>query len=219
MNLQLLNSEKTVERLHAIIKGSKKELILVSPYIKLNEKERLWQSLQVAEANKVRLTVVQRTDETGDIDDPDAYTVGRFHDMRQRGLQWLGAPSLHTKMYWSESAVLITSLNLLSSSITNSIEIGQYLEASEDVARARQYLDTEIRRLCRPIEIHFGHCIRCGDDIPFNGLRPYCGDDYEEWAGYGNGDYVDNFCHHCGKKARVTKNKPLCGDCFKEAVR
>lgn len=59
-----------------------------------------------------------------------------------------------------------------------------------------------------------GFCIRCATEIDHDPSKPYCLTHYREWAEYENRDYVDKFCHACGKAYGATMAKPLCKRCF-----
>ena len=61
-----------------------------------------------------------------------------------------------------------------------------------------------------------GFCIRCKVAMPSNQTRPYCKSCYARWARYKNEKYLENFCHTCGTKHRISLRKPLCLDCFKK---
>jgi len=63
-------------------------------------------------------------------------------------------------------------------------------------------------------EMENGYCIRCHIEIPINRYRPYCYECFEEWAKYGNHDYIDTYCHKCGKRYDSTINYPLCDECY-----
>jgi len=65
-------------------------------------------------------------------------------------------------------------------------------------------------------EINTGFCIRCHIEIPINRNRPYCRDCFETWANFGNPDYIDNYCHKCGKNYDSTINSPLCEECYSQ---
>jgi hypothetical protein len=60
-----------------------------------------------------------------------------------------------------------------------------------------------------------GHCIRCGDIIPFNVDAPYCPKHYKTWARYKDPTYLEKFCHKCGHEVTTTKKSPLCTNCRK----
>ena len=58
-----------------------------------------------------------------------------------------------------------------------------------------------------------GHCIRCGIKIPFNLAKPFCSACYTRWAEFENPDYVENYCHICGKPAVTAMSRPQCNAC------
>ncbi len=59
-----------------------------------------------------------------------------------------------------------------------------------------------------------GFCIRCGEAIPLDVVKPLCKSDYGKWKAYENRSYQEKFCHRCGSKHATSMNKPLCHDCF-----
>ncbi len=62
-----------------------------------------------------------------------------------------------------------------------------------------------------------GYCIRGGEKIPFDPARPFCLEHYKSWEKYGDKEYMEKYCHLCGKHHRTTFNKPLCISCFKNS--
>jgi len=60
-----------------------------------------------------------------------------------------------------------------------------------------------------------GHCIRCGETIPFNVDAPYCLKHYKTWARYKDPAYIEHFCHKCGHEVVTSKQSPLCSHCKK----
>ncbi len=155
-------------------------------------------------------------------------------------------PKLHAKLYWSESEVIITSLNLLSSSFLSSIEVGLWSQDPADVAQIRKFFrqeiephflsredilkragvneeeDSRVPRRSRNVEgprapvVTHGFCIRCALSIELDPEKPYCWDDFQKWAEYENADYEDSYCHGCGKEFPATMNKPLCRSCYRK---
>ncbi len=62
--------------------------------------------------------------------------------------------------------------------------------------------------------IEDGSCIRCGARIPYSINNPYCENCYQIWAHFRNRDYVENYCHKCGKQINnITYAQPLCKNC------
>jgi predicted amidophosphoribosyltransferase len=49
--------------------------------------------------------------------------------------------------------------------------------------------------------------------------HPLCGKCFTKWKHYGNPDYLENYCHACGKEsgdfAEITIARPLCENCFR----
>jgi hypothetical protein len=58
-----------------------------------------------------------------------------------------------------------------------------------------------------------GHCIRCGDKIPFNPEAPYCHKHYKTWLRYKDPTYPERYCHKCGQEAITSRNNPQCTQC------
>jgi hypothetical protein len=44
-----------------------------------------------------------------------------------------------------------------------------------------------------------GFCIRTGEKIPFNPLKPYSDKAYKSWAQYKNPNYKEKYCHKTGQ--------------------
>ncbi|WP_395809861.1 phospholipase D-like domain-containing protein [Archangium minus] len=244
MNLNLLNTDETISRLVSLIKNARKNVVLVSPYVTLGKEDRIGQAIRAALNNKVSVTLIFRLD-----DDLQSFarTFSEYlQELTARGLRLCLVPKLHAKLYWSESEVIISSLNLLSSSFLSSIEVGLWSQDPADVAQVRQFIKQEIEphilagqdlqkfvdskaggnarafRSSRqtespraPVGMH-GFCIRCAMPIALNPEKPYCWDDYQEWAEYENADYKDSFCHSCGEGFPATMNKPLCRSCYRK---
>ena len=59
-----------------------------------------------------------------------------------------------------------------------------------------------------------GFCIRRRESIDLNPDKPLCRHCYDEWNQYQKSDYVEEFCHACGRKAKTTILKPLCPRCY-----
>lgn len=62
-----------------------------------------------------------------------------------------------------------------------------------------------------------GFCIRCTNPLQYRPQSPLCGSCYSSWSRWGNENYAENVCHRCGDDADVSKGRPLCLPCFREA--
>jgi phosphatidylserine/phosphatidylglycerophosphate/cardiolipin synthase-like enzyme len=59
------------------------------------------------------------------------------------------------------------------------------------------------------------YCIRCNEPIPLCIEKPLCSDCFNTWSFFENREYVENFCHRCGKQIDgITFVKPFCLDCY-----
>lgn len=61
---------------------------------------------------------------------------------------------------------------------------------------------------------HKSFCIRHSDPIKYNPNFPFSDTAYNSWKQWKNEDYVENFCHSCGKAAPTIKRRPFCVRCF-----
>ena len=119
-------------RIMDVVRNAKEFLTLVSPYVDLPG--HLEQELRLAVKQRgVILRVIVRRD-------PDGTFGGRngkesISRLAELGAQLRAVPDLHAKIYLSESAVVVSSMNLLRSSWSNSMEFGAEISGpmAEDV--------------------------------------------------------------------------------------
>lgn len=57
-------------------------------------------------------------------------------------------------------------------------------------------------------------CIRTGERIKYNLNIPYSNGAYQSWRMWMNDDYIENYCHSCGRPDETSKRRPLCQECF-----
>ena len=60
-----------------------------------------------------------------------------------------------------------------------------------------------------------GVCIRGGEPIDFNILKPYCYTCFGVWNSFQNREYKENKCHACGRDWETDIDRPLCLDCLR----
>lgn len=135
---KFLNTSATNYFLEELIKGATERLLLISPYLKLNE--RIKELLE----DKNRLKI-------------DVRIVYGKTELQPSEVNWLKqlayirtsyCHNLHAKCYLSESACIITSLNLYDFSQINNNEMGIYLSREED-AELYQNAYEEAQRIIR----------------------------------------------------------------------
>jgi hypothetical protein len=210
--------------LQQLINQAQDTLILISPYLKINE--RLRQALEDKDRMKIDIRIVYGKSEL----QPDQ--TNWLKSLRYIRTSY--CENLHAKCYLNENEAIVTSMNLYEFSQVNNQEMGLYITRAGD---AELYSDVynEAWRLIRisdearvsvkvippedtkPAVSGKGYCIRCKKDIALNPAVPYCVECYIVWKKYGNWGYQEKYCHRCGKDSQSTMNKPVCLDCFKQS--
>ena len=138
---KFLNTSGTTYHLEELIKGARDKLILISPFLRLND--RIKELLEDKDRMKIDIRVV--------------YGKNELHPAE---IQWLNAlrfvrtsycRNLHAKCYLSESAAIVTSLNLYEFSQVNNNEMGILIARDEDADLYRDVVD-EAQRIIRVSE-------------------------------------------------------------------
>ena len=135
---KFLNSSGTTYHLEELIKNSSDRLIIISPYLKLNE--RIKELLEDRNRLKIDIRIV----------------YGK-NDLHPEEINWLKnltfirtsfCKNLHAKCYLNENECIITSLNLYEFSQVNNNEMGVLIYRNDD---AKLYADTyeEAQRIIR----------------------------------------------------------------------
>lgn len=120
---KFLNTSATNYYLEELIKGASERLVLISPYLKLND--RIKELLE----DKNRLKI-------------DVRIVYGKSELQPNEINWLKeltfirtsfCKNLHAKCYLNEESCIITSLNLYEFSQVNNNEMGIYVSRQDDV--------------------------------------------------------------------------------------
>jgi len=217
-------------QLEELVKGAKEKLILISPFLKMNE--RIRQLIEDKDRDKIDIRVVYGKNE-----------------LQPEENNWLKAKAsvrasfcknLHAKCFLNEAVALITSMNLYEFSQVNNEEMGILVSKAEDAALYASVYEEAMRliRISEEIRVTVekvvtadvdgrraargravapekGVCIRCEKTLKADPTHPYCKDCYAKWKQYENPEYEEKFCHLCGKVNKSTMRKPTCYDCFK----
>lgn len=202
--------------LEQLIKKANEKLILISPFLKIND--RIKQSLE----DKNRLKI-------------DIRVVYGKNELQPEENNWLSSMThirssfckdLHAKCYLNENEAIITSMNLYEFSQVNNNEMGIFIEKNIDPELYKEIYE-EAYRLIRisdeivvsvekavPKDNKFdqrnqsekkngsnkqGFCIRTGVSIPFNVEKPMSYDAFKSWSKYGDPEYAEKFCHFSGE--------------------
>lgn len=213
--------------LEQIIKSSNERLILISPFLKIND--RIKELLEDKDRLKIDIRVIYGKNE---LQPEENNWLKSMNSIRTSFCK-----NLHAKCYMNEKEALITSMNLYEFSQANNNEMGIsvlkesdeklfgdiYAEASR-LIRISEEIKVSVEKVVQKDFIQTkkvkeskdqGHCIRCDNSITLNPLVPYCKDCYAIWKKHNNDEYQEKFCHICGEKEKSTKAKPSCYDCYK----
>jgi len=214
--------------LQQLINNANEKLILISPFLKINE--RIRQSLEDKDRLKIDIRIIYGKNE---LQPEENNWLRSLQSIRSSFCK-----NLHAKCYMNENEAIITSMNLYEFSQINNNEMGIYLSKSED-SELYQNVYNEVMRLVRisdeikisvekvivqeknndeaPVNnLEKGFCIRCKKDIQANLSQPYCSDCYKIWIKFKNRNYKEVCCHLCGKENGSTMNKPICLACYKK---
>ncbi|MGE0085457.1 MAG: phospholipase D family protein [Desulfococcaceae bacterium] len=213
--------------LQQLINNANEKLILISPFLKINE--RIRQSLEDKDRLKIDIRIIYGKNEL----QPDENNwLKSLQSVRSSFCK-----NLHAKCYMNENEAIITSMNLYEFSQVNNNEMGIYVSKTED-SEMYQDIYNETMRLLRisdeirvsvekiiysekdnkisEIPSDTGYCIRCKKNIVLNASQPYCTECFKVWNQFKNRNYKETCCHVCGKENASTISKPICYDCYKQ---
>lgn len=225
-----LTTHGTSYHIEKLITGSKKKLVLVSPYLQLSK--TFIERLSDAGNRGVKIHIIYGKDE---LKSNEKQTLSLMTNL---SLYYFH--NLHAKCYLNESEMVITSMNMYEFSEKNNREMGVLILRKEDSEvyddavleiqsiikssepkelfknkneRREEYHQTN--SVTRSVQSLSGVCIRCSTDIPLNVEKPLCYSCYETWASFNNPDYEENVCHGCGNDEPTSMFQPFCLNCFK----
>ena len=138
---QFLNTSATNYFLEELIKAARERLIVISPFLKFND--RIRELLQDKDRMKIDVRIVYGKSELAP------------HEINWlRSLAYVRTSfcqNLHAKCYLNESAAIITSMNLYDFSQVNNNEMGVFIKRDEEAELYRETYE-EAQRLIRVSE-------------------------------------------------------------------
>lgn len=210
--------------LQQLINNANEKLILISPYLKINE--RIRNCLEEKDRFKIDIRIIYGKSELQPSENNWLKTL--------RSVRTSYFKDLHAKCYLNEKEAIVTSMNLYDFSQVNNYEMGIYIykesdrelynSVSEEVSRLLR-LSNEIKisvstipkeKVQKEAEVKSsGYCIRCHSEIKLNPMVPYCKNCYSIWKKHENNEFEEKYCHICGKSNKSTLNKPSCYTYYK----
>jgi phosphatidylserine/phosphatidylglycerophosphate/cardiolipin synthase-like enzyme len=226
-------------RLEEIIKSATERLVIISPFLRVNE--RIKELLDDKNRLKIDVRVI--------------YGKNELHPEESIWLEsmtWIRTSfckNLHAKCYLNENEALLTSMNLYEFSQINNNEMGLLVSRQEEPELYDDILQESMRimRISEEIRVTVarvkttendkehvvaentlrrsrpnletpkdGFCIRCKSGLPVAPAQPYCRRCYASWKRYENKEYEEKYCHVCGTEHATTLLKPLCLACYRK---
>ena len=222
-------------RLEEIIKSSTERLILISPFLRVNE--RIKELLEDKDRLKIDVRVIYGKNE---LQPEENNWLESMTSIRTSFCK-----NLHAKCYLNENEALLTSMNLYEFSQINNNEMGilvsreqepelynEILQESMRIIRVSEEIRVTVARVqtsenikerpagrkprTTPQKPSGGFCIRCNSALAANPAQPYCKPCYASWRRYENKEYEEKHCHTCGAEYASTLLKPVCYACYKK---
>lgn len=135
---KFLGTTATNYHLEELIKEARERLIIISPFLKFNERFR--QLLEDKDRMKIDIRIIYGKSELAP---PEINWLGSLESVRTSFRE-----NLHAKCYMNERAVIITSMNLYEFSQINNDEMGVYIQRDEEPELYKEVYE-EVQRLIR----------------------------------------------------------------------
>lgn len=220
---KFLDTSAVTHYLQQVINNANDKLILISPYLKIND--RIKAGLVDRDRFKIDIRLIYGKSE---LQPAERNWLNSLKSVRTSFCK-----DLHAKCYLNEKEAIVTSMNLYDFSQVNNYEMGIYISKEED-SPLYDELYQEVSRLIRtsgdeitvtvskapskrvqrskPTQAQNGCCIRCHTEIKLNPMVPYCKTCFSSWNK--TDDFEEKVCHICGQPNKSTKAKPSCYNCY-----
>ncbi len=197
-------------RILDIVRDATEYLTLVSPYVDVTG--HLEQQLRLAVERGVRLLIVVRRD-------PDDTLGGRNGKEALSRLASLGAhvkavDNLHAKIYLSESAIVVSSMNLLKSSWSNSLEFGMEVPEGPEGDNVRAYVWNTLVKLGTDVSPHRSPGKPSSARKPRRTAKKAVAEERKTYRTKKKKPVREGHCIRCGTSIALDPSRPLCADCY-----
>lgn len=237
--LEFLTTRGVSNWIEKIIIEAEKELVLISPYLKLSKD--LKDRLEDASKRDIKITIIYGKDELKSVE--KKFIENLMH------IELYFLNNLHAKCYYNEKNLVMSSMNMYEYSEINNREMGilidkesnkeLYLNITKEAQSFREHAEIQYnnskkrfkydsvksssteystkntynnQHICDHIK---GFCIRCATPIKYNFKKPMCNSCYNQWSFWQNYDYIENVCHCCGENLEASFGRPVCLPCYK----
>jgi hypothetical protein len=134
--MKILPPHKIAGEISDVIYAAREYLIIASPYVDFNYWKRIQNELITAKNRGVHISFYVRN---------DSNNAKSWEQVESLGIRPILIDNLHAKFYLNERMGVISSMNLLSSSQSNSIEIGCKLESEAELEELKKFVDDFIK--------------------------------------------------------------------------
>lgn len=116
-------------KIMTLIDQAKEELIIVSPYNKVTDWDKLIKRLDRARERGVGITWYIRSG-----------VKNNARQIRSLGIEPIEVDNLHAKLYMNENDAVVTSMNLSEYSDTSSIDIGYFIDEKDEYSNLTRFI-------------------------------------------------------------------------------
>jgi hypothetical protein len=204
-----ITTSKINDKINQLMDHAAIRLYIVSPY--LNPGNVTLEALERAGRRGVDVRMIHHSDQL-----TKPFARAMLERLQAAGVKIHHHPNLHAKMYLNEDQVIVTSLNLVSGSITDSFEAGVRSTTTRMIQQVQHYIENEILSsgLSQPSKLEDtpqsqGYCIRTRRSVRYDPAKPVEYDEYKRTSGQTDGRY----CHGCGVEAKTSVAHPFCPVC------
>lgn len=234
---EFLTTKGVSYKIENIIRHAQKEVVLVSPFLQLSP--TFLERLKEAELHNVNITIIygkndlkaSEADQLSQLKKLNLYFLENLHAKCFYNEAELVITSMNMYSFSEENnremGICVTKRDdtrLYEEAVRESVSIlnAAQLKPLKNTLKARKGSEKKSQSFSFKNTPSFfqtksnsGHCIRCGNSVPFDTERPYCGSCFQTWAQFENPDYEEYSCHRCGKENYSTMIKPVCYSCYK----
>ena len=119
--MQLIKPKQISGEIMTLFEEAEKKVIIISPYYKIAKWYKLLNCFEDLKRRKIDVEFYVRDKEWESI-----------AELQSIGVQPICIPNLHTKLYMNEQSAIVSSMNLLLSSDTNSLDIALKTQSKEE---------------------------------------------------------------------------------------
>ncbi len=166
--IKYLTTQGLNYHLEKLLKNATKEIILISPYIQLQQ--RIKDILKERKKNGVKIFIVCKKQNLKETINQYSTTI-------------FDVPTLHAKCYLNEQAAIITSLNLYEFSQQNNEEMGIYVENKWFSKKLYAEILSDANRLCKNIKHPQTNKLQIGKQYSLQELNNFFDFEHKQPAG------------------------------------